>query len=320
MNNTMQTIAIVSTFVLALFTIGCGQTPEQEAARFISTFADCLEENRDTITDITDQPDPEACGLSEDDLSTEEARTFVTGAVGRAFAAAMQQGMAAALGAAFTGTSTPTDVANQSLGVMITELHKEAHNLNAGNTDGLVEAAEAVESAGDVLPDTRDTTPHPEPSPSEKRPWNVTVTTDPVEGTQRIVARNDSTQRTADHIGRPFTPSLIVRCQNNNTDVYINWNNFLDGNSGGYDDDRHIVTIRIGDGEPQRIRATVSTNNEATFIPSPIPTILRPMVGESTLAARTTPYGESPQTAIFDITGAEEALAPIADACNWTWG
>ena len=165
--------------------------------------------------------------------------------------------------------------------------------------------------------------PEPEPrpgdTPSEPRsPWRTNSTTDPVTGTSQLVAATTSTRQTENHVGRPYSPILIVRCQDNKTDALITWNNYLDGNSGGHDDARHLITIRIGEGDPKQIRAGVSTDNEATFIPSPISTLLRPMVGESTLAARTTPYNESPQTAIFDITGADEALAPIAEACNWT--
>jgi hypothetical protein len=30
-----------------------------------------------------------------------------------------------------------------------------------------------------------------------------------------------------------------------------------------------------------------------------------------------TPYGDSPQTAVFNIKGIETAIGPLAEACHW---
>ncbi len=45
--------------------------------------------------------------------------------------------------------------------------------------------------------------------------------------------------------------------------------------------------------------------------------MLKAMAGEEKLVLRTTPYGENPITAVFDLSGFREAVSPIAKECNW---
>ena len=158
----------------------------------------------------------------------------------------------------------------------------------------------------------------PPPPPPNKGAWRTAAQEDPVTGSTRHVAVLNASNETKGHVFQT-TPTLYVRCQDNRTEAYINWGNYLDGNSGDFRDNRHVVTLRIGDGDPFTVRANVSTNNESTFFPSPIPSILKPAASADTLAARTTPYNESPQTAIFNVTGMRAALADLAAACNWSF-
>ena len=154
--------------------------------------------------------------------------------------------------------------------------------------------------------------------PPNKGAWRTFAQEDPVTGSTRHVAVLNSSNETKGHVFQA-TPTLNVRCQDNRTEAYIDWENYLDGNSGDFRDNRHVVTLRIGDGDPFTVRAGVSTDNESTFFPSPIPSILKPAASADTLAARTTPYNESPQTAIFNVTGMRAALADLAAACNWSF-
>ena len=160
--------------------------------------------------------------------------------------------------------------------------------------------------------------PAPPPPPPNKGAWRTAAQEDPVTGRTRHVAVLNASNETKGHVFQT-TPTLYVRCQDNRTEAYINWGNYLDGNSGDFRDNRHVVTLRIGDGDPFTVRANVSTNNESTFFPSPIPSILKPAASADTLAARTTPYNESPQTAMFNVTGMRAALADLAAACNWSF-
>ena len=104
---------------------------------------------------------------------------------------------------------------------------------------------------------------------------------------------------------------LIVRCRSNTTDVYIEWATFL-----GLDD--QSVTYRFPPADSRSERWGLSTTNQSTFVDRPIP-FLRTLVESERLILRTVPYGESPYTARFNLQGAEFAIRPIADACNWTF-
>ena len=154
--------------------------------------------------------------------------------------------------------------------------------------------------------------PPPAPPPPNKGAWRTSVREDPVTGSTRHFAGLGASNTTEGHIGQPVTPRLNVRCEDNTTEVWINWENYIGG-------ERQPVTLRIGDGESFNVQAGVSTNNESTFIPTPIPSILKPAADADTLAARTIPYGENPQTAIFNVTGMRAALADLAAACNWSF-
>ena len=60
----------------------------------------------------------------------------------------------------------------------------------------------------------------------------------------------------------------------------------------------------------------MSTDNDATFVRRAIP-FLRTFVTSDRLVMQTTPYGENPKLAQFNLTGARAALDPIAETCNW---
>src|SRR5690554_424108 len=104
--------------------------------------------------------------------------------------------------------------------------------------------------------------------------------------------------------------SLVIRCKNNRTEMYINWQSFL-----GMDGIR--TTYRVGKSPAATSTWSVSTDHKSAFFPgSPVPT-LKQMHGETSFVANVTPYSESPVTATFGLTGIEAALADIRSGCNW---
>lgn len=105
------------------------------------------------------------------------------------------------------------------------------------------------------------------------------------------------------------TVRLLVRCQNNTTEAYINWNSFL-----GSDGIR--VTSRIDKNPAKTSTWSISTDNKASFMPSAAAT-LKGFIGATSFVANLTPYSESPITAVFDITGAERAFEDISKGCGW---
>lgn len=106
-------------------------------------------------------------------------------------------------------------------------------------------------------------------------------------------------------------PSLVIRCKSNTTNVFIAW---LDRMSYR---DTMPVTTRLDSEKAQTLDWSLSTNNEATFFPGKDYVFAKKMIDHSELIARTTPRGENPVTAYFDLDGLPEAIKPLREACNW---
>jgi type VI secretion system protein VasI len=88
--------------------------------------------------------------------------------------------------------------------------------------------------------------------------------------------------------------------------------------SSAYSDYDHII-YRLDDEKAQTINTNESTNNRSLGLWSgarSIPVIKR-MFGKSTMIVRMTPFGENPFTATFNISGLEEAIVPLRQACKW---
>jgi type VI secretion system protein VasI len=136
--------------------------------------------------------------------------------------------------------------------------------------------------------------------------WQTSTETDPL--TDKSVHR----ARVEAHEGRGKygdAISLHVRCKSGKTEAYVNWSTFL-----GSDD--IAVTSRIDKSPAEKSNWSISTDHKASFMPKPLQT-LKKFSGATTFVVNLTPYGENPVTAIFDISGAEEALKDIKQACSW---
>lgn len=108
-------------------------------------------------------------------------------------------------------------------------------------------------------------------------------------------------------------PAFYVRCASDTTQVFVNFSEYLGSRSTA-------VTYRVGKQEAVASTWSLSTNNQAAFMPqSGVIPFLRQMVTAEKLIIQTTPYGENPRTYVFDTTGAREALADIASTCGWSF-
>lgn len=98
--------------------------------------------------------------------------------------------------------------------------------------------------------------------------------------------------------------------------TYVVWHEYLGDDSGSVYDEYKNVEVRVGDGKPQLQRWGISTDKQATFAPAAID-LLRQTASQKRLVIQTTPYNESPITAVFDLAGTKNAINEIAEACNW---
>ena len=166
---------------------------------------------------------------------------------------------------------------------------------------------DAVESA--------ESSPGPETLPADNGDWIVNRSTNPFDDSTTVVSILPATEGVGSFNSDPI--ALVARCQSNITEVYVNWHDFL-----GDDDLRDVrsprkrVMYRFPPAAATTELWGVSTDNETTFVAHPIP-FLRTLVASERLVMQTTPHGESPTLAVFDLAAGRAAIEPISDTCNW---
>ncbi|WP_323334450.1 hypothetical protein [Cereibacter johrii] len=177
------------------------------------------------------------------------------------------------------------------------------------------EAPQAILATAKDDPARADPAAMPAPAASKGK-WSVSKNVNPIDDSATVVLILQA-ESGAGKFGNPIR--LYARCKSNTTEVYVRWENYLGDDSHDVYSDWKLVTSRIGDKPASVERWDISTDNEATFYPmSPI-AFLKAMLDQDKLVLQTTPYGESPVTAVFDIRGLRSALGELAATCNWSF-
>lgn len=151
---------------------------------------------------------------------------------------------------------------------------------------------------------------------AESGSWRVNVRTNPIDDTSTVTLSLDSQTGTS-RLGDPIT--FVARCQSNKTEAYVIWGDYLGDDSRDVYSEWKNVTVRIGEREAKQERWGVSTDREATFAPNWAGNLLKELLDEERLVLQTIPYGENPNTAIFDISGLRSVLGELAATCNWSF-
>lgn len=143
--------------------------------------------------------------------------------------------------------------------------------------------------------------------------WIILEDTNPLDDTKTTVATLLA-EKGRSRFDGAF--KFSARCRSNKTEVYVAWYDYLGDDSRSVYSDWKYVDVRVGEEKAEKQRWSISSDSKATFAPNAIK-LLRKMAKEERLVLQTTPYNESPRTAIFDLTGAENAIGRIAADCNW---
>lgn len=139
--------------------------------------------------------------------------------------------------------------------------------------------------------------------------WRSTTSTSPVDDSKTVLLLVDADEPIPSRYGM-VRPTLMVRCRQNRTTIFINWDTYL-----GIDSTSLLTRI---DKEKARTRSwTISTNNKAAFYPANDIGFIKSLYGHRKLLAQVTPYGENPVMSTFDITGLKQAIKPLRKACHW---
>ncbi len=109
-------------------------------------------------------------------------------------------------------------------------------------------------------------------------------------------------------------PSIHIRCKENKTDLYINFDTSLAIVPDKLD--TGDVRIRLDGQKPRKYNWTSATNGQAYFARMPI-NLLRDMSAAKKMKVEFTPFNGNTQIVSFDLTGIDVHLPDVAAACNW---
>jgi type VI secretion system protein VasI len=149
----------------------------------------------------------------------------------------------------------------------------------------------------------------PKVTTKNKGKWVVSESTSPIDDSVTVTMMLDASDTILNPYGQFTRPTLILRCSENKTNAFINWNMFL-----GTDTIR--VLNRIDKQKAKTRSWYISTDNKAIFAPKDI-AFIKSLFGHEKLLQQLTPYSESPKTASFKIGGLQEAIKPLRKACRW---
>lgn len=168
----------------------------------------------------------------------------------------------------------------------------------------------------------------PELGPIASDKWHLTESRSPMDDSKTVVLSLDSEDLIRGPIG-PVKPTLIVRCQEMKTTVYVitGMAARIETDVDGGPSDYHKVRVRIDDGVASSESWTEATDHRALFAGDEIYDInalkgwriafAKKLAGATTLIFEFTPFDGSPQTARFDLRGLDTHLGKVAEACNW---
>ena len=142
----------------------------------------------------------------------------------------------------------------------------------------------------------------------DKGSWQVQVETNPIDDSKTYIFYLPAESGESTY-GKPVV--MILRYKSGETNIFVNWQSYLGSEAD--------VLMRVGKEKAKTDRWSMSTDSKATFLPAkynPVEFIGRLKTVE-TLVLQVTPYGDSPITAVFNIIGFEEAIAPHVEELGW---
>lgn len=159
-------------------------------------------------------------------------------------------------------------------------------------------------------------TPQSEVTIAPEGNWQVRKEKSDFEDTTDVFVSVDSSEPAqCGRFGTPKKATLMIRCMENTTSIYLAADCHMTSGHRGYG----IIDYRIDD-QPAGDRGfDASTNNRALGLwngGESIP-FIKKLIGSDRLLLRFTPFNENKTTVDFKTTGLEEAIAPLRKECNW---
>ena len=109
-------------------------------------------------------------------------------------------------------------------------------------------------------------------------------------------------------------PTLNIQCKERETDFYINFNIFLSTH------DIKPITRIDSDKAVNGVEWSISTDYKALFYPGSqkkINEFIKTLKDKKKFFIQVTPFSKGSVNTTFDLTGLDEAIKPVREACNW---
>lgn len=148
---------------------------------------------------------------------------------------------------------------------------------------------------------------------SQAEAWVVQKETSPIDDSQTVMMWTDSSEQIEDVLGRPQRATLKIQCVENRTGLFVEFgghymSHLVDGD----------MTLRVDDNPAFTRSMRESTDNSSLGqMGGNAIGIVRQMMGGDVLTTRATPVNSNPVTVQFPITGIDEKITPLREACNW---
>lgn len=119
--------------------------------------------------------------------------------------------------------------------------------------------------------------------------------------------------------GDSIYPLMSLRCNENKTSFYIDWDDYLGDDTNDVYTDEKYMRIRLDKEKPFRRLYPISTDNEAAGLWSGATSIpfIKQMIGKKKMVVEVIPYNESPKTTTFNIEGLDDEIVELRETCGW---
>lgn len=109
-------------------------------------------------------------------------------------------------------------------------------------------------------------------------------------------------------------PTLVLRCQEKEIDVYVNIGTQSDVEYGLYE--KATVRVRFDQNQAFETVTSESTTGEALFFQDPHEIIIA-MLRSNEMVFGFTPFNADPAVTTFDLRGLKNVIEPLKQSCNW---
>lgn len=160
------------------------------------------------------------------------------------------------------------------------------------------------------IPKPPSTSPEPITTPA----WTVFEEKSKIDDSSNVFLSSSSKEPLRGRFGVKGSARITIACREGKTNLWISFGgHFMSDSQFG------VVTYRVDKRPAKKRHFRESTDHQALGLWSAGEAIsfVKELYGGTTLFIEATPHSESSVTAEFEITGLEQAIEPLGNACKW---